>query len=99
MSAKSAALAAGLNPIESERLALGCAEHTVTKVPSAVRQDAQDVTCARCTTSFSCGANTSYCWCQKLPTLDLSLRSADLLERGCLCLRCLRAAVSAQTAA
>ena len=98
MSAKSAAQAAALSPIAREHVASGGAEPTETKVPSAGRADSQDVTCARCSSTFACGANTSYCWCQTLPPLDLSRRSVDLLERGCMCLRCLRAAVSVQTA-
>ena len=99
MSATSAALATGLSPIASGNSASGDAESTATKVPRAVTAGAQDVTCARCASSFSCGANASYCWCQTLPPLDLSRRPVDLMDRGCLCLRCLRAVVSAQTAA
>lgn len=98
-SAIGAALATGSNLKASENSASGDAESTVTKVPRAVRAGAQDVTCARCASSFSCGANASYCWCQTLPPLDLSQRPVDLLERGCLCLRCLRTAVAAQAAA
>lgn len=82
-----------------EALASGDAENKLTKVPLAVRAGAADVTCARCASPFSCGAGASYCWCQHLPPLDLSQRPVDLLDRGCLCLRCLRAALSAQTAA
>lgn len=99
MGAFGAALRAGLNPPASENLALGDAEIAKAKVPQAVRAGAQDVTCARCASFFSCGANTSYCWCQTLPPLDVSQRPADLQDRGCLCLRCLRAAVLAQATA
>ena len=97
--ARGATLATGLHPIASGNSASGDAKNAVTNVPLAVGPGAQDVTCARCTSSFSCGANTSYCWCQTLPPLDLSRRPVDLLERGCLCLHCLRAVVAAQAAA
>ena len=94
-----AALATGLHPIASANSASGDAKNSLTKVPSAVAAGAQDVACARCASSFSCGANASYCWCQRLAPLDLSRRSVDLLGRGCLCLHCLRAVIAAQAAA
>ena len=96
---RGAALTAGLSPIASANSASGDAKNSLTKVPSAVAAGAQDVACARCASSFSCGANASYCWCQRLAPLDLSRRSVDLLGRGCLCLHCLRAVVAAQAAA
>ena len=98
MSATSAALATGEASIVGENLASGDAKRALKKVSFAVGTGAQDVTCARCESSFSCGANASYCWCQTVPALDISQRPADLRERGCLCLRCLRAAVAAQAA-
>ena len=95
---RGAPLTARFSPIASANLASGDAISTVTKVLAAVRAGAQDVACARCSSSFSCGAIASSCWCQGLAPLDLSRRSLDLLGRGCLCLHCLRDVVAAQAA-
>ena len=99
MGATGAALRAGPHPTASENLALGNAEIAKAKLPQAVRTGAQDVTCARCASLFSCGANASYCWCQTLPPLNMLQRPLDRPDHGCLCLRCLRADVLAQAAA
>ncbi|MEQ1596885.1 MAG: cysteine-rich CWC family protein [Casimicrobium sp.] len=50
--------------------------------------------CGQCGAPFVCGANAANCWCQSLPLLDLSKRSADELAAGCLCPECLSAALN-----
>jgi hypothetical protein len=57
-----------------------------------------DATCPRCGGGFECGANAGHCACFGMRLTD-SLR-AELAARypdRCLCLRCLRELIEAQT--
>ncbi len=51
--------------------------------------------CPRCHDTFPCGATDVACWCQTLPPLTLTPQPADLVGKGCLCARCLQAAIRA----
>ena len=52
----------------------------------------QRLACARCGTSFECGANAGACWCMNE---SYRLPMPDAADTSCLCPACLRAAAAA----
>lgn len=99
MDATSVVQASGSTGCSSAERTSGDEREHLRDVPRAVSAGANDVTCVRCTGHFVCRASAASCWCQSLPSLNLSSLPAELRARGCLCPACLRAAVTAQALA